>query len=157
MTKPISISLASAGVLLFAVGVLVGQQAHHLKFEKYLRPTPVTYMQLALLETNMAIISDRVPQEDIAVPKIHYAPSCNCFYASVWVSSELMKRPLNEVRQTLMVSAVTARSSLEFAIPEIQEFKADSPDPDFKMQFWQFKGTSKVVVAEWADGKLLFK
>ena len=155
MTKTFRLLLAIVGVLLFTVGLLVGDQVRYSRFEKYLRPNTVAPMQLAMLQANMDIIRDRVPAEDIAVPTIYYEPLCRCFSGTAWISGDLLKRPLDEVRQKLMVSAIFARGSVGSAIPEMHDWKPDSPDP-FRMTFWQFKGTTKVVVAEWVDGKIVF-
>jgi hypothetical protein len=157
MTRTLRLLLAFTGVLLFAVGLLLGQ-IQRSKFDKYLRPTTVTSMQLAVLEANIEVIRNLLPSETgTGIPTVYFDPSCPCLLGTSLISSDLMKKPLDEVRHRLLNAAIMTRTYSSFDLPEISEWKSDVPDPYFKMRFRQFKGNSVVVVAEYVDGKIVFK
>jgi len=61
-------------------------------------------MQLKLLESNLEIIRERIPAvAGMSVPSIQYEPSCGCFQAEATLNDDLMKRPLEQSRLTLML------------------------------------------------------
>jgi len=166
MTRSTSLLLAMVFVLTMAVGVLVGQQIQRSKFEKYLQPTTVTPMQLGVLEENLELIRDSVPSTSIpgvGIPTMEYEPSCRCFVATATVFDEdLMKKPFSEMHALLMASAMFARMELKREFPEMSDWKADRPDQDFKMTFYQLAkggptGMSRKLFAEYSEGKLSFK
>lgn len=152
VTRSIRLLLMLVGVLLFVVGLLVGQEAHRSKFEKYLRPINVTQMQFALLEANIGVIRRYLSGSETGTPIIEYDPSCMCFWSTTLVSTELMKKPLEEVRLKLSLGAMLTRQTLKQQVPELSD-----AGTDFKMRFQGFNGTSWVTVAEYADGKIVFK
>jgi hypothetical protein len=163
MTKTALFLLACVGVLLLAVGVLVGQQMQRSKFDRYLEPRPVRDMQLLLLEANLDLIRDRIQVSDgVGVTTVAYDRKCACFLGTAMVYSELMNGPLDTVRYQLMKNAVWVRASLKSWFPELSDLRDNTPDWDFRMRFRQFKpdstGKSSVeVVAEFLDGKVVFK
>ena len=89
MTKMFRLSLVFTGALLFAVGVIVGQQAQRSKFDRYLRPASVTAMEVAMLKANIGVIRSSM---SLDVPTIYYDQSCSCFTAHATVTSELTKK-----------------------------------------------------------------
>jgi hypothetical protein len=166
MTRSTSLLLALVFVLTMAVSVLVGQQMQRSKFEKYLQPTTVTPMQLGVLEVNLELIRDSVPSTSmsgIGIPTMDYEPSCRCFVATATVfDADLMKKPFSEMHNTLMMSAMFVSMELKREFSEISDWKADRPDLDFKMTFYQLAkggpaGISRKLLAEYSEGKLSFK
>jgi hypothetical protein len=138
------------GLFLFVVGVLVGQQAQHSKFDKYLRATNASQMQIAVLEVNMDVLRAYLPFE---VPRIYYDSACSCFAAHATVTNELTKKPFDELRGHLTALVETARSQLSLEIPETSE-------RDFKMTFSELNlehPNPARTIAEYANGKLTFK
>jgi len=51
---------ATISLLIFATGFLAGQQYKHSKFDKYLRPTTATAMDVAILQANVDLLADNV-------------------------------------------------------------------------------------------------
>ena len=156
MTKTLRLLLALVGLLLFAVGLLLGQQIAHSKFEKYLRPAGVTPMDLAVLRANVDAVRSFVSFE---VPTIYYNWSCTCFVAHATITSELMKEPLDQLRTRLMATAQTARSALEVEFPELYK-SGTVPDRDFKMTFFEMNLKTPEAsrdIAEYTDGKIVFR
>jgi hypothetical protein len=101
MSRTLRLSFVFIGLLLFAVGLLVGQQVQRSKFEKYLQPTTVTSMQLKLIQANLDLVRGWVPvsEDGIDVPRVDYSPSCKCFEAqAMLLHGDLMKKPLDSVR-----------------------------------------------------------
>jgi hypothetical protein len=161
MTKTFRFLLVLIGILLFAVGLLLGQQIQRSKFDKYLRPRVVTPMEIGVLRANIEAISGRM---EFGVPTIYYDPSCACFTASAVITSDLMKKPLNEVRGTLLILAIKARNAAEHEFPELSPLNISDigagPDRDFKMTFWELNldhSRANGTVAEYVDGKIVFK
>jgi hypothetical protein len=162
MSKAFLLFPVFVGLLLFAVGLLVGQQIQRSKFEKYLQSTAVTSMQLKLMQANLNVIRASVPvsESGMDVPRVDYEPSCRCFEAqATLVRDDLMKRPLDGVRLALMLPAVLTRYQLKAEFPEIADAIPGAPDPDFRMTFRQLDkdSASLKVVAEFVDGRLTFK
>jgi hypothetical protein len=153
MTRLVQLLLVVVGVLLFAVGVLVGQQTQRSKFDKYLQPGPVTEMRLRLLEAKLDLTGFSTP--GLWGPSVDYDPSCGCFNAAETVDDDLMKNAISDVRRTLNNEAVEVRIILKNHFPEIA-------DPDFRMTFFTFgplpiNPDKRILVAEYSDSKLLFK
>ncbi len=154
MTKTFRLLLLLIGVLLFAVGLLLGQQVPRSKFDKYLRPNAVTRMEIGVLRANIEAIRGFM---EFGVPTIYYDPSCACFTASAEITSDLMKKPLDQVRARLTFLALKARGSLLNEFPELSN---PGPDRDFKMTFWEInldQPSANKTVAEYVDGKIVFK
>jgi hypothetical protein len=82
MTKAIKLLLLLIGVLLFAVGLLLGEQIRHAKFDKYLRRTAVKAMETALIRANIGVISHFLPAK---VPTVYLKPSGDSPYRLVWI------------------------------------------------------------------------
>jgi hypothetical protein len=142
------------GILLFSVGLLVGQQTQRSKFDKYLRPTSVTQMQLTMLEANIKAMKLIIPdQGEMGLPDISYDDSCRCFAAVVNVSGDLMKRSLDEVSTVFRVRAVATYVAFAPLVPELPRFPAE----DFKMTFTQSTPQEVKIIAEFTDGKLVFR
>ncbi len=145
-------------MLLLAIGVLIGQQMQRSKFDKYLKPTAATEMRLSLLEANLDVIRGASAWNDgLRLPEIYYVPACSCFWASTVVSAGLMNEPLDKARSVLMDNVITARVALKSTFPELSEWHYGGHDPDFRMRFRQLKGSNYEVVAEYEDGKIVFK
>jgi hypothetical protein len=161
MSRTLLLSFAFIGLLLFAVGLLVGEQVQRSKFDRYLQPTTATSMQIKLIQANLDVIRASVPASDdgITAPTVHYEPQCKCFEATATVlHDDLMKRPLEGVRLALTIPAVVTRFQLKAEFPEMSDWTVGVPDADFRMTFWQLnKDSSRTVLAELADGKLVFK
>jgi uncharacterized protein YneF (UPF0154 family) len=156
MTKTLRLLLVLVGGLLFVVGVLVGQQVRHSKFEKYLRPATSNPMDVAVVEANLHVIRSFM---QLDVPVLFYDSSCGCFIAHSVVTSELTKQPLDEVRRALMVNAILARRALEMRFPELSK-SGTVPDRDFKMTFYELdtgNPSASHDLAEYVDGKIVFK
>ena len=95
--------LGFVGLLLFAVGVLVGQQAQRSKFDKYLQSTNVTAMQLALISANLDIIRQSTSSEiGVGVPEVYYDAKTGSLSAAAIVTDELTKKPVAQVRGTIL-------------------------------------------------------
>src|SRR6266852_5572137 len=90
--------LGLGGLLLFALGLLLGQQIQRSKFEKYLRPATVAPMELSLLRANLDLVKSFTPAGQIEglfeAPTIFFDSSCACFVARAVVTTDLMKSPL---------------------------------------------------------------
>jgi hypothetical protein len=70
MTKTIRLLLGLIGILLFTVGLLVGQQMRHSKFDKYMRPANVSEMDIAMIQANLDLIQSSMPStQGIELPK----------------------------------------------------------------------------------------
>lgn len=163
MTKSFRFSLMLIGVLLFVVGFLFGQQIQRSKFERYLRPGAVTPMEIGVLRANLEAIRGFMEFE---VPIISYDPSCPCFVARATITSDLMKKPLDQVRARLMFLALKARGAVSAEFPELLHLELSqigtAPDRDFKMTFWEInldpsQPSANRTVAEYVDGKIVFK
>ncbi len=160
MTKPIRWSLGVFGALLFAVGVLVGQQTQRSKFDKYLQPRTVTDMQLALIDAQLDRIRDATPYESgVRVPEIYYDAKTRSVRAFTLVSDELTKQPLTKVRGTLVLKAYGTLGDIQGRIPEVSK-------EDFIMTFRDFSsdaikeyanGSKPKDFAEFVNGELVFK
>ncbi len=164
MTKTFRLLLVLIGVLLFAVGLLLGERIRSSKFEKYLRPTTVAPMDLALLRANLDMVRKNTSLE---VPTVYFDSSCGCFVGQATITDGLMKQPLDQVRAKLMAIAYIARESLRFEFPELSKTElgpkagaAPIPDRDFKMTFFELnlqEPDKSMDVAEYVDGKIVFK
>jgi hypothetical protein len=153
--------LVLIGVLLFAVGLLVGQQTQRLKYAKYLRPGTVSSMDLAMLRANLELLRSYMPGD---IPRVYYKSACGCFMARSVVTSDQMKKPLDEARAFLMVKAILTHSALESEFPELPVWDptkpGTSPDHDFKMTFVEVNIQNPDAsgdIAEYVDGKIVFK
>lgn len=158
MTRTVRLLLVFIGVLLFAIGVLLGQQNQRSKFARYLQPESVTAMDMGLLRANIESLMDLASPGGF--PRIRYQASCQCFWANGIVSDELMKQPLDQVRGELMVRAGLARANLVLQFPDMSSAAPNLPDHDFKMTFSRYnfdKPGHLETVAEYSDGKILFK
>jgi hypothetical protein len=158
MTKTLRLLLVIVGILLFAVGLLLGQQIRRAKFEKYLNAATVTPMEVAVLRTNVEIVKQYMPIA-IGIPTVYYNPSCACFTAHAIITSESMKKPLDEVRSELTAKASLVRKTLEDEFPEFSK-PGTVPDRDFKMTFFELnlqKPDASHDLAEYVDGKIVFK
>ena len=157
MKKTTRFLLAGVGVLSAAVGLLFGQQMNRSKFDKYLNARPVGGMELSLLQTNLDLIRDMIPTENVGVATVTYDIACKCFLGSAFVSPEFMNQTLETVRSKLLMSVVSARVYLARRFPEMSESRYGLSDRDFKMRFRTLKGTSFEIVAEYVDGKIVFE
>jgi hypothetical protein len=156
MTNTFRSLLAFIGALLFAIGVLLGQQGQRSKFDKYMRPASVTPMDIAALKANLGVVRSFMSLE---VPTIDYDPACQCFLAHASVTSELTKEPIDKVRVKLMGIAATTRRALAFEFPELSK-PGTVPDRDFKMTFFELNiqnPNASHDVAAYVDGKIVFK
>src|SRR5579859_7874274 len=123
MTKTFRLLLVLIGVLLFAVGLLLGQQMQRSKFDKYLRPGTVTQMDLLMLNANIGALSSflsgaigrltTVPNTQTYAPTLFFRPACTCFEAYAPIPRGLMKQPLDQVREKLLDLVATAYPSLK--------------------------------------------
>jgi hypothetical protein len=155
MTKTFRFVLLLIGVLLFAIGLLLGQQAKRSKYERYLRET-ATQMDIAVLRANIQVLRVFMPPE---TPTIYYEPSCPCVMARSTMPSEWAKEPLDKVRAKLMGLAITALWALPREFPELSHGGTVS-DRDFKMTFSEINLQNPEtlrVFAEYTDGKIVFK
>jgi hypothetical protein len=148
--------LGAIGVLLFAVGILVGQQTQRSKLDKYLQPTSVTSMQLALIDAQLDRIRDTMGNESgIRVPEIYYDAKTHSIRAYTLVFDELTKQPLAKARQTLFARAAATFFDVQVRIPEVSK-------EDFIMTFKDFstdaiKSGGGKDFAEYVNGDLVFK
>lgn len=71
MSKTVRLSsiIIIIAVLLFIVGVLVGQRGGRSKFDKYTQSSSVTQMQVSILQANVRVLKSYLPLE---VPQIYY-------------------------------------------------------------------------------------
>jgi hypothetical protein len=155
MTRTIRLSVA-LGMVLFVVGVLVGQQIRRSKFEKYLRPATATTMDVAVLRANLEVIRGSMALD---TPRIYYDSSRSCFVAHAVVTSELTKKPLEEVRTRLRILAAMARHALETEFQEMSK-PGVAPDRDFRMTFFELNlkdPDASRDLAEYVDGNVVFK
>jgi len=144
------------GALMFAVGVLVGQQAQRPKFDSYLTPRSVSDLQMQLIDTDLELIRDHLPSVDgFFVPAVGYDARRSCFWGKVRVSPALLKEPADSVRDKLLGEALMTRDILRSRFPKISEAKRNA-DPDFRMSFFQIENGFSTV-AEYTDGKILLK
>jgi len=149
MTKAFRALLILCGVLLFAVGLLVGQQIQHSRYQKYFRPANPTVMDFATLRTEMNMLESGSER----VPSIWWDGFHAHFVARSSVKRAEMKQPLDELRRKLSLDAFFAYEMLRVEIPEL------TPS-DFKMEFSGYRSDDAIelsVVAEYVDGKIVFK
>jgi hypothetical protein len=163
MTKTLRWLFVLVGFLLFALGLLLGQQMQRSKFEKYLHPAAVTPMELSLLRANVDLLRSFTPATQITglfeVPTIFFDSSCACFTARTVVTTDLMKAPLDQVRGNMMATVDLARRSLRFEFPELLKDEK-VPERDLKMTFFELNFKTPDAsheIAEYADGKIVFK
>lgn len=149
MKKVVLLLLVLIGVLLLSVGMLLGQRQRS-KFDKYLSPTAATSMEIALLRVNLGVVKSYLPSK---IPIVYYDATCPCFKANSLIDSNLMKKPLEDVRREMMVTALVAEMELRIEFPEFP--KETAPNRDFKMEF--FEAGEFRAVAEYADRKIVFK
>ena len=145
------------GVLLFTVGLLLGQQARVSKFEKYLHPVTTSPMDLALLRVNLEIVREKMNMTE--VPTVAYYPSCACFKGRAVLPSGFMKQSLDEARGHLLSLAIIARGAVEWEFSEVSKW-GTVPDRDFKMTFVELSPEDPSGghdIAEYADGRIAFK
>jgi hypothetical protein len=161
MTKPVRVSLPIVGVLLFALGLLLGQQTQRSKFDKYLRPGGVTAMDLAVLRANVGALKSYA---SIEVPVIYYEPSCACFLAKATVTSAMMTESLDQVRAKLLTTAYIARRAIAFEFPELSTHDGKPGEPfqdlDFRMTFFEVNiqnPSASHYVADYVNGKIVFR
>jgi hypothetical protein len=156
MTKTFRLLLVLIGGLLFAVGLLLGQQIGRSKFERYLHPSTATPMDVAVLRANINVVRSFMALD---VPAIYYDSSCACFTAHATITSDLMKEPLDTVRSKLMSIARIARRNVEAEFPELSKL-GTVPDRDFKMTFFELntqKPDASRDLAEYTNGRIVFK
>jgi hypothetical protein len=97
----------SIGVLLFFVGVAVGQRIQSSRFDPYLTSTPKA-MELAVLAANVGVVKDILSQQvdstGIEVPTITYDPKAKKLRGRAVVNRNLVQQPVEKVKELLMVS-----------------------------------------------------
>jgi len=118
MTRTVRWLLVLVGMLLFVLGLLLGQQIQRSKFDKYLRPATVAPMEISLLRANLDLVRSFTPvASQIAglfdVPIISFDSSCVCFAARALVTTDFMKAPLDQVRGKIMATVQLASQSLK--------------------------------------------
>jgi hypothetical protein len=161
MTKNLRWLLVLVGSLLFALGLVLGQQIQRSKYEKYLRPANVVPMDISLLRANLDLVRDFTPAENIGlfgVPTIVYDSSCTCFVAHAVVTTDLMKAPLDAVKGKMMAAVELARQSLKIEFPEFPQ--ENVPNRDLKMTFFELDlqtPNASHDIAEYVGGKIVFK
>ncbi len=162
MTKTFRLLLVPVGSLLFTLGMVLGQQIQRSKFDKYLRPATVAPMELSLLRANLELVRNFTPASSIPglfdVPTISYDSRCACFVARAVVTTELMKGPLDEVRGKMMATVDLAMASLKSEFPEVSQDRGS--EHELKMTFFELNlktPDASHEVAEYADGKIIFK
>jgi hypothetical protein len=138
-----------SGMLIFVIGLLLGQQSNGSKFDKYLRPYSVTAMQMVMIDVNMELIRNH---SDVAT--IYYDPACSCLAGSEIVPPDAMKRPFEELRHRLLADTVYPIILLKGQFPELSQ---EQLNRNFKMHFRKFTGTEYVTFAEYANGAIVFK
>ena len=146
------------GLLVFAIGVVVGQQTHRSKFDKYLQTGSVTSMQLAMLYTNVEMIRDQLPiggEVGVGTPEIYYNERAGSFTAFVNVTDQLTNKPVTQVRGMLLGLADIWLKDLQRSIPEASK-------ENFKITFHDFtidaiKQRKDRNFAEYRNGELFFK
>jgi hypothetical protein len=156
MRAKIQPSFVVIGVLLFAVGLLLGQQAQRSKFDAYLRVGGVTPMEVSLLRINEDIIRSHMAMD---IPTVSYSSACSCFIGRVVVTDELMKSSLDDVRATMLASTEIVRRSLGSEFNQAIKGLTIS-DRDLKMTFYELNLhnlNQSHDVAEYANGRLIFK
>jgi hypothetical protein len=152
--------LGLVGVLLFTVGVLVGQQAQRSKLGKYLQPTTVTAMQLALINANLDIIRSNVGAEDgVHVAEVYYDAATRSVRGFAVVNEELTRQPVAKVRERLLLKAYSAISDTQRQIPEVSEKAFTMTFRDFSSNAIQSyaDGGKPKEFAEYVNGELIFK
>jgi len=157
MTQTVRLLLALSGILLFAVGLLVGQQVQRSTFDKYLRTT-ATLMDVALLRADISTIRYSVSR----APTINYVPACACFEARAMMPSELSGESIANVKVGLFNFAMLTRNAVQAEVPEMSKVGTGS-DRDFRMTFWDLHKDAQGLVdrtqevAEYSGGEIVIK
>jgi hypothetical protein len=150
MTKTVRAWLVLIGVLLFAVGLLVGQQTQRSKYQKYFRPANLTVMDFATLRTEIDMLEAHSTEH---VPSIWWDGLHARFVARVTVTSAELKQPLDELRRSWGLNASFAYEMLKVEVPEL------TPS-EFTMEFVGFPSDDAIklsVVAKYTNGKIVFR
>ena len=96
----------SIGVLLFFVGIAVGQRIQSSRFDPYLASTPKT-MELAVLAANVGVVqgllSDQVYSTGIEVPTITYDAKAKKLRGRAVVNRNLVQQPVEKVKELLLL------------------------------------------------------
>lgn len=157
MTQSTRFQLMLVGVLVFTIGILVGQQTQRSKFDKYLQPGTVTFMQFATLSAEVEAIRDHFPNDDsgIGVPEFGFDPATHSFTAYVLVNDDLTKKPIARVRPILLGVA-------EFWLNHIQRYIPEVSKETFRVKYGDFsysaiKDSKQRDFAEYVNGELILK
>src|SRR5579863_2928636 len=111
---------------------MVGQQAQRSKFDKYLQSTNVTAMQLALISANLDIIRQSTSSEiGVGVPEVYYDPKTRSLSAAAIVTDELTKKPVAQVRGTLLGLAGLWLNDVQRYMPDVSKENIKITFPDF--------------------------
>lgn len=143
----------SAGVALFVSGAAVGQWASGSKFAKYLRSANRTEMDLITLETNVSMIEQLLPMtEGMSAPTVVFDPKEGGPHASVFVSSDFEKEPLDTVKSRIHERWALAFFSLEGSVPELSK-------DEFVLKVYRLSpgwDDSTKLFAEYRKGQVVF-
>jgi hypothetical protein len=144
------VSGASIAVLLFFVGVAVGQRIQSSRFDPYLTSTPKT-MELAVLAANVGVmkdlLNDQVFSTGIEVPTITYDTKTKKLRARAVVNRNLVQQPVQKMKDLLTSSWAKTIVSVEAGFGEISH-------DEFEMSFVERRiDGAKITWVEFADFK----
>ena len=147
----------SVGVLFFFVGLAVGQRAESSRFDPYLTSAPKT-MDFAVLSANVGIIKDLLNDQlyttGIETPTVEYDAKSKKLKARAVVNSNLVKQPVNKVKELLTHSWARTQVSAGAGFGEISK-------DEFEMLFVERRinggSITWVEFAEFRGDKLTLK
>ena len=138
--------------VLFLAGIAVGQRISPSKFDKYLRPTNSTEMDIIALNVNLESVRNLWPMESgISVPMVYYDQTEKQPAATVSISPAFEKQPLDTIRSLIVDRYAVALAELKARIPELSE-------DDFAMRVSRNnpKDADHLLFAECKHGSIVF-
>lgn len=144
------------GALLFTAGLIVGQTAHHSKFDRYLHPVEVTQMDPLVARANINVTRAYI---EPYIPTIEYDLACNCFSADSIVSIDLMNHPLDKLRGELLGTVGTVWRAVVLEFPHFETTGVPA-NQDLRVTFYaqERNDPTKIrKIAEYANAELVFR
>lgn len=112
----------AASAIFFASGFATGQRAGASKFDKYLRPAVRTKMDWMTLKASVEAIRANTPMvDDMSIPQVYFNYKENRPQASVAISSNFEKAPLETVRQRISQKCLFTYVYLKSELPDLSE------------------------------------
>jgi hypothetical protein len=146
--------LVPAGIALFTTGVVIGQVSERTKFSKYQTPANITKLDWILMDANIEMLRDLMPDETgIGVPHVYFDSAKRKICGIALVNPDILKNEsANSLRAILLSRALTVKGQAAHDMPEI-----DERDIEVEFRSWRIGPNQPpfYVLAEFKNGELM--